>query len=274
MSAGRARTIEAIHPEAAESRWRDWRYRLDLVTHLARREFILRYHDSTLGVLWFLAVPLAQLVVLVFLFGRLVPLGIAAYPAFVFSGLLPWSWFTASVGAAGGLFVNNRDLIRHPGFSPAILVMVNAISNLVPLVLSLPILVGLLCWYGVPLGVSLFFLPVLIVIQGVLIVGLGLGVATLNVFYRDVNHAVGVVLMLLFYVTPVFYHPQQVGAGFHWIFRVNPVAGLIEAYRAVFLDSTLPAAGPLLLATVISAAILALALRLYQAHRHDIVDAL
>jgi ABC-type polysaccharide/polyol phosphate export permease len=69
--------------DAASLRWRRWRHRADLLSHLTRREFTVRYHDSTLGVLWFLAVPLAQLIVLVFLFQRVIPLGIQAYPAFV-----------------------------------------------------------------------------------------------------------------------------------------------------------------------------------------------
>jgi lipopolysaccharide transport system permease protein len=260
--------------DPATLRWRRWRHRVDLISHLARREFSLRYHDSALGVLWFLAIPLAQLAVLVFVFQRVIPLGIEAYPAFVLSGLLPWTWFTSSVGAAGGLFVANRDLVRQPGFSPAVLVMVNALSTLIPLVITVPLLLALLAWYGRLPGAALIFLPVLILIQAVLIVGVGLAVATLNVFYRDVQHAVAVALMLFFYVTPVFYRPQEIGEGFAWLFRVNPVAVLVEAYRAVFLHGTVPAAGPLLLATVISAAILALAHRIYRAQRHDLVDAL
>ena len=84
-----------------------------------------------------------------------------------------------------------------------------SLSNLISLVVSLPILLGLLGWYGREPGASLLFLPVLIAIQGMLIVGLGLGVATLNVFYRDVQHIVTVALMLLFYMTPVFYRPQR-----------------------------------------------------------------
>jgi ABC-type polysaccharide/polyol phosphate export permease len=140
--------------------------------------------------------------------------------------------------------------------------------------MTVPILLAVLGWYGRPPGASLLFLPVLIAVQAVLIVGVGLGVATLNVFYRDVHHAVAVALMLFFYVTPVFYRPQEIGERFHWLFRVNPVAVLVEAYRAVFLDGTRPAAGPLLQATLISAGILALAYRLYRAQRHDLVDAL
>lgn len=260
--------------DAAEPRWHRWRHRVDLVSHLARREFSLRYHDSALGVLWSLLQPLSQLLVLVFLFRRVIPLGIEAYPAFVLSALLPWYWFSASVSAAGGLFVGNRDLVRQPGFTPAILVIVNALSNLISLVVSLPILLGLLGWYGRGPGASLLFLPVLIAIQGVLIVGLGLGVATLNVFYRDVQHMVAVALMLLFYMTPVFYRTFEVGEEFRWIFRLNPVAVLLEGYRAVFFLGTVPAAGPLLMAAVSSAGICAIAYRVYLARRHDLVDAL
>ena len=263
-----------IRLNARERRWRRWRHRVDLVSHLARREFSLRYHDSALGVLWSLLQPIGQLVVLVFLFRRVIPLGIEAYPAFVLSALLPWHWFSASVSAAAGLFVGNRDLVRQPGFAPEILVIVNALSNLTTFIVSLPILLVLLAWYGRWPSASFGFLPIVIAIHGMLIVGLGLGVATLNVFYRDVQHMVAVALMLLFYLTPVFYRTDEVAEGFRWIFWANPVAVLLDAYRAVFLQGTPPAAGPLLMAAVTSAGICAVAYRVYRARHHDLVDAL
>jgi lipopolysaccharide transport system permease protein len=75
-------------------------YRIDLIRHLVWRDFVLRYKGSVLGVLWYLLPPLAQLLVLVFLFGRVVPLNIEAYPAFVFCGLLPWTWFSTCLVSA------------------------------------------------------------------------------------------------------------------------------------------------------------------------------
>ena len=93
------------------------------------RDFSLRYHDSTLGVLWSLLLPLAQLLVLVFLFQRVVPLGIDAYPAFVFSGLLPWSWFSACVAPAGGSSSATATWCASPASIP-ILVFVSTLSNL------------------------------------------------------------------------------------------------------------------------------------------------
>jgi lipopolysaccharide transport system permease protein len=248
--------------------------RLDLMSHLVRRDFTSHYRDCTLGVLWSLMHPLAQLLVLVFLFQRVIPLDIEAYPAFVFSALLPWSWFSTSVGSAGGLFVGSRDLVRQPSLALATLVVVNTLSNLLSFLASLPILLAFLAWYGQEPGASLLFLPVLMAIQGALIVGLGLAVATLNVFYRDVQHIVTVVLSLLFYMTPVFYRSRDVPERFRWIFGLNPMAALIEGYRDVFLRGTTPMAEGLLMAAAISAGVCAIGYRIYRIRGHDVVDAL
>jgi lipopolysaccharide transport system permease protein len=248
--------------------------RVDLVSHLVRRDFTLHYRDTALGVLWSLVHPLAQLLVLVFLFQRVIPLGIEAYPVFVFNALLPWSWFSTSVGSAGGLFVGSRELVRQPSLAPATLVLVNTLSNLLSFVVSLPILFGLLAWYGREPGTSVLFLPVLVAIQATLITGIGLGVATLNVFYRDVQHIVTVVLSLLFYVTPVFYRSEEVPERLRWIFELNPMAALIEGYRDVLLRGTTPSAEGLLSAATISAVICAIGYCVYHIRRHDLVDAL
>src|SRR5689334_23281605 len=95
------------------------RQQVDLLSHLVWREFTLRYKRSALGILWSLVQPLAQLVVLGFLFQRVVPLNIQAYPAFIFSALLPWTWFSSAISGSCGLFIGNRDLVRRPNFAPA-----------------------------------------------------------------------------------------------------------------------------------------------------------
>lgn len=266
------RAAEMTAPERTVRR-RRWRQRAGMVAHLAQREYSERYRNSAVGVLWFLSLPIAQLVVLVFLFQRVIPLGIEAYPAFVFCALLPWSWFSTSLGSSGGLFLANRDLVRHPGFSPATLVVVNALSNLLLFVASLPLLLALLGWHGRAPGLSLLALPLLLLIQGTLITGLGLAVATLNVFYRDVQHLVSVMLMLGFYLTPVFYGSRSIGGGKHQlVFQANPMAVLVESYRDVLFEGSFPAAGSLVLVSAVSAAVLAVGWSLYRARRHDLVD--
>ena len=215
-------------------------YQFDLISHLVQRDFRLRYTGTLLGLLWSVALPLIQLLVFVFLFARVVPLDIEAYPAFVFSALLPWTWFSSSLGSAGGLFSSNRDLVRRPNFTPATLVLVNTLSQLLSYLVSIPILLVVLAFYDRPLTLAVLLLPLLVLIQSALLLGLGLIIATLNVFYRDVQYLVGVALPLLFYLVPVFYRPQQFRATFAGWLMWNPIAMLIESYREIFFYQRMP----------------------------------
>jgi lipopolysaccharide transport system permease protein len=249
-------------------------YRFDLICHLVWRDFVLSYKRSVLGVLWSLMSPLTQLLVLVFLFGRLIPLRIEAYPAFVFSGLLPWVWFSTCLQSAGGLFVNNRDLVRRPNFEPATLVTVNTLSNLIHYLIFLPVLFFVLLLYGRSLSIFVCFLPILLIIQGVLIVGLSLTIATLNVFYRDVEQMVGLGVMLLFYLTPVFYQQNVVSEKYRVLFLLNPMAVLVQGYREILFNARPPEWAPLLLASTISVALGGLGYLVYSRQLSNVFDAL
>jgi len=248
------------------------RYHADLIRNLVRRDFSLSYRRSALGMLWSLLLPLAQLLVLVFVFQSVVPLRIEAYPAFVFSALLPWTWFSTCVTASADVFINNRDLVRRPHFSPAILLVVNALSNFVTYLLALPILLGILVWYGRTLTPALLLFPVLALAQGLLMVGIGLLVGTFNVFYRDVHYIVSLGLMLLFYLTPIFYQPQELLGGYHLVYALNPAAGLIQSYRAIFFYGAVPGAGQLGLVAGSSLLMASLGYLFYRREVDDIID--
>lgn len=251
---------------------RSLRYQFDLVRHLVQRDFATTYRRSVLGWLWSLLLPLAQLAVLVVVFQHLVPLGIDQYATFVFSALLPWSWFSTCVTQACGAFLANGDLVRRPDFSPAILVVVSALSGLLSYLLALPVLLGMVWWHGQPPQASLAWFFVLAGIEGVLIVGVGLVVATLNVFYRDVQYLVSVAVLLLFYLTPVFYEiPTTLGSLRH-VYLLNPMAALIHGYRAIFLHGTAPAAEPIVLAAAVSAFVAAVGYLAYRRAVADVVD--
>jgi len=247
-------------------------YRYDLLRNLVWRDYSLRYKHSVLGLLWSLVLPLTQLLVLVFLFQAVVPLNIKAYPAFVFSAILPWSWFSTCLSSACNLFINNRDLIRHPNFSPASLTLINTLSNLIAFLVALPLLIIVLVAYGRPLTSALFLLPLLLLIQGILTAGLSLIIATWNAFYRDVQHIVVVALTLLFYLTPVFYRPEAVAAQYQIVYQLNPIAVLIKSYRAIFFEGVAPSADALLFTALASIAIFVLGYGIYNRRQHDIID--
>ena len=247
-------------------------YHVDLIWHLTKRNFLIRYKGSALGVLWSLLVPLSQLLVLVYVFGKVVPLKIEAYSAFVFTALLPWSWFSNCLSSAGSLFISNRDLVRKPNFEPSTLVIVDVMANLLTYLVFLPVLFVMLLAYGRDMTISLFALPVLMMIQAILSAGLSLIIAMSNVFYRDIQHIVTVALTLLFYLTPVFYRSQATGESYRMIFGLNPVAVLIDSYRAILFYGQSPQWYSLLSVGLVSATLCGIAYLLYRRRFHEVID--
>jgi len=245
-----------------------------LIWHLVKRDFELRYAGSVLGFLWSLVIPLSQLLMLVFVFGKVVPLNISNFPLFVFTALLPWNWFSGSLLSAGSIFTDSKDLLRHPNVKPAILIVVSLLGHLMTLFISLPVLFFMLYWYD--LGISWTFLaafPLLIVVQGILTAGLSLIIATANVFYRDVAPIIGLVVSVLFFVTPIWYAPQA-KTEYAFLFQVNPMSLIVQNYRHLLLDR-----GGLDWSSVATAALmgmtcLTIGYLVYRRFESDVIDAI
>ncbi len=246
---------------------------LILVQHLVERDFYLRHTGSALGVLWSILVPVAQLVVLAFTFSSIVRIDIPDYPAFVYSALLPWTWFSGAISAAGNLFFIHRDLIRRPAFPPSALIIVNTISHLITFFLSLPLFFALMSWYGRPLMLNVVPFLLLLLIQGTLTVGISFMIATWNVFYRDIAQLVGMLLSLMFFLTPIFYRPIVENEYRAWL-EMNPMVPLINCYRAVLFEGTNPQWGSLMLTGGISIVLCAIGYGLYKRLLPDVVDAI
>jgi ABC-type polysaccharide/polyol phosphate export permease len=130
----------------------------------------------------------------------------------------------------------------------------------------------MLAAYGIAPTPALLLLPVLLLIQGVLIVGLGLIVATANVYFRDIQHIVGVILTLLFYLTPVFYRPQAVVEQYHVLYALNPIAVLLQSYRAIFFYGVMPPWQSLAFTALSAIVLWLIGSILYSSREHDIVD--
>ena len=246
---------------------------LELIWHLIKRDFQLRHTGSALGVLWSLVVPLAQLGVLTFTFGSLIRVDIANYPAFVYSALLPWTWFSSSLSGAGHLFFTHRDLLRRPAFPPSALIIVNTLAHLITFFLGLPLLLALMSWYGRAVSWNPMTFLLLLIIQGVLTVGLSFMIATLNVFYRDIAQLAGIVLSLGFFLTPIFYRPI-VESEYRTLLGLNPMVPLINGYRAVLFEGTSPDWESLMLTGGISIMVCGLGYLIYKHWLPDVVDAI
>ena len=233
-------------------------YTRDVLYELVSRDLKVRYKRSVLGIVWSLLVPLAQLAVLYLVFNKLLPLNIPHYTSFLFTGILPWTWFQTSLVSGSGAIVENRDLVRQAGFPVAVLPTVTVISQLIHFLLALPILFAFLALDGYPFTEALVALPVVIVVQGLFILSLGYIFAAFQVRFRDVQYLLGIALFLLFYLTPVFYDGGGLPAGLRPYYELNPMVHLLEAYRDILTRGEMPAAMPLLVVTSVSAAVLAL----------------
>jgi lipopolysaccharide transport system permease protein len=217
----------------------------DLLVALVGRDLKVRYKRSVLGIAWSLVNPLAQLLVFVFVFGQVLSLDGPRYPAMVFSGVLAWSWFSASITQGAGAIVENRQLIRRPGFPSAILPVVAVTTNLIHFLLALPVLLVFSLIDGSHFGWSILLLPVVVGVEALLILGITYVVAMLQVTFRDTAHLTGLVLMMLMYVTPVFYDPSIVPAQYRAIYNLNPMVHIIGAFREIIVHGAVPSLAPL-----------------------------
>ena len=246
----------------------------DLLRVLVDRDMKLLYKRSALGIAWTLINPLLQLAVFSFVFRSVIPINIPKFSSFAFSGLLIWTWSQTALFQATGLITSNKALIRQPNFPTAILPVVTTMTGLIHFLLALPVLIIFLAVDGVRPSSVLFVLPLLMVIQFVLTVGLAYPLAALNVTFRDTQHTLGVLLQMLFYLTPIFYDLNSVPKEFQPLYQLNPMVPLIEAYRAILLKGTQPDWQALLIVSLVVAVILPISLAIFRRQSNTFVEEL
>jgi lipopolysaccharide transport system permease protein len=200
----------------------------------------LRYKRSVLGIAWTLLNPLMQLLVFLFIFNLVLPLNIPHYASFLVTGILVWNWFQGALHQSTGAIVDNRELLRRPGFPIAILPIVTVMSHFMHFLLALPVLLLFLMLDGYLLTSAIFVLPFVMLLQFLLILSLAYLVATCHVTFRDTHYLLGVLLNLLFYVTPVFYNATAIPERYQPLYHLNPMTRIIEAYRTVLLQGAFP----------------------------------
>ncbi len=246
----------------------------DLLRVLVDRDMKLLYKRSALGIAWTLINPLLQLAVFSFVFRSVIPVNIPQFSSFAFSGLLIWTWSQTALFQATGLITSNKALIRQPNFPTAILPVVTTMTGLIHFLLALPVLIIFLAVDGVEPSSVLFVLPLLMVIQFVLTVGLAYPLAALNVTFRDTQHTLGVILQMLFYLTPIFYDLNSVPKEFQPFYQLNPMVPLLGAYRAILLKGTQPDWQALLIVSVVVTVILPISLAIFRRQSNTFVEEL
>jgi len=217
------------------------RYREAIRTMVAR-DLKVRYSNSVLGILWTLLNPLLMTVVYTLVFAFLFRNAIEKFPVFFMASLLPWNFFVGATLGCVASIVGNGHLISRVYFPRDILPFSIVLSNLINFLLALIVLFALTLVYRIPVRASLFFLPVVILIQCLFSLGLGMFLAALNVHFRDTQQVVEVLLQSLFFLTPIIYPLDFIrNPTVQLLVRVvNPLASLIVSYRDIIYSARLP----------------------------------
>ncbi|HEY4658981.1 MAG TPA: ABC transporter permease [Gemmatimonadaceae bacterium] len=220
-----------------------WRFR-DLCIALGRRDVTLRYRQTLLGVIWVVLQPLIAGGLFTIVFGKVAKLPSEGRPYFLFAfaGFVAWSAFQSTLGRASGSLVGQSNLITKVYFPRLVLPISALFSSVVDFLVGLGSLAVLLVAYGATPGLPLLTLPFWILLLHAMGLGLGTLAAALSVRFRDLQHALPVLVQLLLYASPVAYAVSAVPERLRPFFFLNPMSGVLDGFRWAVLGTTPPSA--------------------------------
>jgi lipopolysaccharide transport system permease protein len=241
---------------------------------LARKDFQTRYKRASFGVLWVVAMPVLQAVVLAVVFSRVArfDVGGGSYTSFVMGGTFAWAYLTGTAQVATTAVVDGASLADKVWFPRAVLVLVPVLANGVGLVVSFALLVALLPIVGDWPGWQLALLVPATALLLALTVGLSLVLSALHVYFRDTKFIVQAVLLVALYVTPIIYPAELLGRWAGWL-DLNPATGVIELIHAATVGTPLPGRS-LAISVVVSVVLLAVGAEAHRRRDRLFVDLL
>lgn len=216
-----------------------YQYR-EMLINLVAKELRARYKGSFFGFLWTFFNPLFLLVIYTIVFSYFMRIQVENYSMFLFVALLPWNFFQTSVTIGVNSVVANSNLVKKIYFPREVLPLSVVLSNLINYILSLAILLPALLFFKIGLSFNILWFPLLLLIQFFFVYGMTLVVSALNVYFRDLEHITGIVMMAWFFLTPVLYPLKTVPEKVLWLIYLNPVTPFIESYRNIFFYGRQP----------------------------------
>jgi len=213
-----------------------WKYR-ELLYFLTKREIQVRYKQTVLGGLWAIIQPFFTMIVFTLFFGRLakIPSDGIPYPIFVYAGLLPWTYFANALANSGNSLVGNAHLISKVYFPRIIIPGSASLAGLLDFFVAMMVLFVMMAYYDFVPGAEILLFPFLVGLTFLCAVGVGLWLSALNVQYRDIRYVIPFLIQLWMFVSPVIYPVSMVPEKYQWMLALNPMGGVISAYRASLL---------------------------------------
>lgn len=217
-----------------------------LIAALTARDLKARYRGSILGYFWSLANPLLLLAVYTLVFTKFFPQQVVQpYPLFLFSGILPWTFFSAAILESTTSVSSNAGLIKKVMFPAEALPLVVVLSHLVHFALAIPILLAAIGAFALmgqfEFSASILLAPVLMLLQTMFVAGIAMTVSSVSVLFRDLRDIVSNLMQLGFFVTPIIYLIDNIQSrALRALLRINPMTPFVVAYQDIFFFGRIP----------------------------------
>lgn len=212
----------------------------ELLKSNIKKEIRGKYKGSFLGVLWSFLNPLLQVLIYAIIFPYIMRMEMDNYLIYLITGIIPWTFFTASINSGMVSILTNANLIKKVYFPRIILPISSVTSALVNFAISCLIVIGFVAFSGIGFSFNLLYLPLIMIIQYILLLGIVFILSAVDLYFRDIENIIQFFVNMLFYATPILYSASIFPANIKWVIYLNPMARIISAYRDVFYFKTTP----------------------------------
>ncbi len=226
----------------------------DLFYFLVMRDIKVKYKQTVLGGLWAIIQPLFSMIVFTLFFGKLakMPSDNIPYPIFSFSALVAWSYFANAINGSSNSLVGNANLISKVYFPRLIIPLTPVLAGLLDFSIAFVILIGMMIYFHIYPTAMMLTLPLLIFLMMLIATGVGTFLAALNAKYRDIRYTVPFLIQIWMFASPIVYPASLVPEKYRLLYALNPMTGVIEAFRSVLLRTTIFPGEMVLISTTVS----------------------
>lgn len=248
--------------------------RKDLLFYLVKSGLKAEHRNSYLGYFWWLLDPLLNVVVYYFLMVIVLGRGGENFEVFLVIGLVAWRWTATTVNTSAKSIMKYKSIINQVNLPKSIFPLAFSITQLFNFAFGLPVIGIFLIIFGVMPGWEVIYLPLIILVQLVFLLAIGLFLAYITVFIRDIDNILSHIVRLIFYSSPIIWMNGRLGDDYQWIVDVNPIAIIINSYRDILMYQTSPDFAGLLIIFITSIIFGSLVLYYYSKNEHKIIKAL
>ncbi len=226
----------------------------DLFYFLISRDIKVRYKQTVLGGLWAIIQPFFLMIVFSVFFGRLgkIPSDGVPYPIFSYAALVAWGYFSSSVISSSNSIISSGGLISKVYFPRLIAPLTPVLSGLLDFVIAFFILIAMMIYYRIYPTITTLLLPLLVILMMLTSAGVGMILAPLNAKYRDIGYTIPFMIQFWMFASPVVYPASMIPAKYHFIYSLNPMAGVIEGFRSALLGTVAFPTQMLLVSVIVS----------------------